>query len=111
MGSTQGVSSTIQPIAVKLSQNLANIKHFHLNEYYKNSQVTLEAISEAISKYEKIPINYTFMQKQIKHPYTPCIKHQDLFLYIVSSETNQNIAVEGLNASCIPFPWTCFRYF
>ena len=41
-----------------------------------------------------------FMQKMIKHPSTPSIKHKDLFRdYIVSSEINQNIAVEELNAS------------
>ena len=40
------------------------------------------------------------MQKKIKDPPTSSIKHKDLFwYYIVSSEINQNIAVEGLNAS------------
>ena len=55
----------------------------------------------------KMPINYYFMQKIDKHPSTPSIKHQVLFLYVVSSEMNQNMAVEGLNASCMSFPWTC----
>ena len=32
-------------------------------------------------------------------------------LYIVSSEINQNIAVEGFDASCMSSHWTCFRYF
>ena len=49
-----------------------------------------------------------FYAIKIKHPSTPSIKHKDLFLYhIVSPEINQNIAVEGLNASCMSFPWTC----
>ena len=46
----------------------------------------------------KMPINNYFMQKKIKHPSTPSIKHNNLFrYYIVLSEINQNIAVEGLN--------------
>ena len=52
------------------------------------------------------------MQNKIKDPSTPSIKHKILFrYYIVSSEINQNIAVEGLNASCMSFPWTWFRCF
>ena len=48
----------------------------------------------------------------MQHPSTPSIKHNDLFLfYIVTSEINQNIAVEGLNVSCMSFPWTCFCCF
>ena len=48
------------------------------------------------------------MQKRQKHPSTPSIKHNDLLrYYIVSSEIKQNIAVEGLNASYMSFPWTC----
>ena len=46
----------------------------------------------------------------ISWSYSFTIKYKDLFwYYIVSSEINQNIAVEGLNASCVSFPWTCFR--
>ena len=37
---------------------------------------------------------YAKMKKNI-------LKHQDLFWYIVSSEINKNIAVEGHNASCL----------
>ena len=53
-----------------------------------------------------------FYAQKIKHPSTPSIKHKYLFWYhIVSSEINQNIAVEGPNASCMSFPWTCFVVF
>ena len=44
-----------------------------------------------------------FYAKIDKHPSTLSIRQQDLFLYIVSSEINQSVAVEGLNASkCHP---------
>ena len=46
MGSTQSIPRTIQPIAVKFTQNVANI-----------------AILEAILKIRKMPINNYFMQK------------------------------------------------
>ena len=59
----------------------------------------------------KMPINDYFIQKKNKNPSTLSIKHQDLFRYIVSSEMNQNIGVEGLNACCMAFPWTCHRLF
>ena len=39
------------------------------------------------------------------------MEHQDLYRYVVSSEINQNIGVEGLNACCMSFPWTCLRLF
>ena len=53
-----------------------------------------------------------YAKKKIKHPSTHSIKHKDLFrYYIVSSDIIQNIAVEGLNASRMSFPWTCFRCF
>ena len=58
-----------------------------------------------------MPINDYFMQKIDKRPYPPSIKYQVLFWYIVSSEMNQNMAVEGLNASCMSFPWTRFSLF
>ena len=48
------------------------------------------------------------MRKIDGHSSTSSIKPQDLFRYIVSSEINQNIAVEGVNASCMSFHWTCF---
>ena len=35
----------------------------------------------------------------------------NIIYYIVSSEINQNTAVEALNASCMSFPWTCFLCF
>ena len=40
MGSTQSITRTIQPIAVKLSQNVANIQNFYLNHNKKDSHVT-----------------------------------------------------------------------
>ena len=68
------------------------------------------AISEAILKYENA-YKLLIYAKKIKHRYTPSVKHQDLFRYVVSSETNQKIAVEGLNMSCMSFPWTCLKLF
>ena len=43
MGTTLSISRTIQPIAVKLSQNVANIKNFYLHQTNnnKNSRVTV----------------------------------------------------------------------
>ena len=61
------------------------------------------AILEAIMKYENA-YKRLFYAKKIKKSATPSIKHQDLFRYVVSSEINQNIAVEGLNTSCMSFP-------
>ena len=40
MGSTQSISRTIQPTTVKLSQNVANISNFYLNQQSKDSRVT-----------------------------------------------------------------------
>ena len=51
------------------------------------------------------------MRKIDGHSATSSIKHQDLFRYIVSSDINQNIAVEGFNASCMSPHWACFLYF
>ena len=49
-----------------------------------------------------MPINDYFVQKKRKaNRSTPSIEHQDLFRYVVSSEINQNIGVEGLNACCM----------
>ena len=59
----------------------------------------------------KMPIYHYFLQKIDKHPSTSSIKDQDLFWYIVSSEINQSIAVEALNAFYMSSPWTCFQYF
>ena len=57
----------------------------------------LVAILEAILKMWKMPINNYYLQKIDKTSlFTPSIKHEDLFwYYIVSSEINQNVAVEG----------------
>ena len=40
MGSTQNISRTIQPITVKLTQNVANISNFYLNNHKNVSHVT-----------------------------------------------------------------------
>ena len=112
MGSTQSISRTIQPIAVKLSQNVANIYiTFIWTNNNKNSHVTVGGHFGSLIENMKNANKPLFHAKKIKHPSTPSTKHRNLFwYYIVSSEINQNIAVEGLNASCMSFPLTCFRF-
>ena len=75
----------------------------------KDGHVTFVDHFEAIVKIWKMPINNYFMQNIDKHPPTSSIKHQDLFWYIVLSEINQSI--EGLHASYMSSPWTCFDIF
>ena len=46
------------------------------------------------------------MQKKIKHPSSPSIKHNNFIRhYIVQSEINQSIAVEGLNCVMYATPY------
>ena len=82
----------------------------HLN--HNNSHVTVGGHFGSHIENMEMPINNYLMQKKIKHSSTTSIKHKNLFwYYIVSSEINQNMAVEGLNASGMSFLWTCFCCF
>ena len=56
MGYTPSISRTIQPIAVKLSQNVANNN--------KNSHVTVGGHFDSRIEEKKMPLNPYFMQKR-----------------------------------------------
>ena len=113
MGSTQSISRTIQPITVKLSQNVANISNFILTNNKKDSHVTFgghfgSQTENMKNAFKQLHVFHTKMDKMSIY-----IKYQTsgFIRYIVSLEINQSITVEGLNASCMSSPWTSFRYF
>ena len=95
-----------------INRMLLIYKTFIWTNSNKNSQLTVGGHSGSNIKNMKNAYKQLFYAIKIKRLSTPSIKHKYLlWYYIVSSEINQIIAVEGLNESCMSFPWTCFRCF
>ena len=79
--------------------------------YYQSEQLSLALTFSLPSTSKNQYLSAKHVSRTLKHPSISSNKHQNIFWYIVSSEINQSIAAEGLNASYMSSPWTCFRYF